>query len=56
MRVVSGDGQSGTEVLLRVNGTGTENDDFTVCLRHKLKMVLTSLPSAGGWFMSIRDV
>ena len=51
IRVVSGDGQSGAEVLLRVNGT--DKDDFTVCLKHKLKMVM---PNVAGWFMIIRDV
>ena len=52
IRVVSGDGQSGSEVLLQVNGTG-KDDDYTVCLRHKLKMVS---PSVAGWFMIMRDV
>ena len=52
IRVVSGDGQAGSEVLLQVNGTD-KDDDYTVCLRHKLKMVS---PSVAGWFMILRDV
>ena len=52
IRVVTGDGPAGSEVLLQVNGTDKE-DDYTVCLRHKLKMVS---PSVAGWFMILRDV
>ena len=51
IRVVSSDGQGGAEVFLWVNGTN--KDDFTVCLRHKLKMVI---PNVEEGFMIIRDL